>query len=98
MLADSLGAKPPRKLPKWLARLFAGEHMVVMLTEIRGATNEKAKRELGWTPGAPDMARGLQGARCRSFSGLSTIRTVRTRPWSISSDSTHTTWPPSRTT
>jgi 2-alkyl-3-oxoalkanoate reductase len=59
-LAESLGAKPPRKLPKWLARLFAGEHMVVMLTDIRGATNDKAKRELGWTPAHPTWREGFR--------------------------------------
>jgi nucleoside-diphosphate-sugar epimerase len=50
VLARALGAKPPRRFPTWLARLFAGEAMVVMSTEGRGASNAKAKRELGWTP------------------------------------------------
>jgi nucleoside-diphosphate-sugar epimerase len=43
-------AKPPRRLPSWLARLLAGEAVVVMSTEARGASNAKAKRELGWEP------------------------------------------------
>ena len=60
MLACELGAKPPRHLPAWLARLFAGEHMVVMLTDIRGASNEKAKRELGWTPARPTWREGFR--------------------------------------
>ena len=60
VLADALGAKPPRKLPKWLTRLFAGEAMVVMLTDIRGASNEKAKRELGWTPAHPSWREGFR--------------------------------------
>jgi nucleoside-diphosphate-sugar epimerase len=50
VLAQSLRAKPPRRFPKWLARLFAGETAVVMGTEARGASNAKAKHELGWTP------------------------------------------------
>jgi 2-alkyl-3-oxoalkanoate reductase len=50
VLASALGAKPPRRVPRWLARLAAGEVATVMMTEVRGATNEKAKRELGWTP------------------------------------------------
>jgi nucleoside-diphosphate-sugar epimerase len=48
VLADALGAKPPRRFPRWLARLFAGEGAVMMGTEARGASNAKAKRELGW--------------------------------------------------
>jgi nucleoside-diphosphate-sugar epimerase len=48
--AETLGAKPPRRLPRWLGRLAAGEAATVMMTEVRGASNEKAKRELGWSP------------------------------------------------
>jgi 2-alkyl-3-oxoalkanoate reductase len=48
--ADAVGAKPPRRIPRWLARLMAGELGIVMMTELRGASNEKAKRELGWKP------------------------------------------------
>lgn len=47
-LAAAVGAKPPRKVPRWLGRLLAGEAAVVMLTETRGASNAKAKCELGW--------------------------------------------------
>jgi len=49
-LAETLGAKPPRRIPVWLARAAAGEAGVSMMTRIRGASNEKAKRELGWRP------------------------------------------------
>jgi nucleoside-diphosphate-sugar epimerase len=49
-LAEVAGAKPPRHLPLWLGRLVGGEHMVVMMDESRGASNEKARRELGWEP------------------------------------------------
>ena len=50
VMARRLGAKPPMHIPAWLARIVAGEAAVRMLTEIRGASNEKAKRELGWQP------------------------------------------------
>jgi 2-alkyl-3-oxoalkanoate reductase len=50
VLAGALGAKPPRRVPRWLGRLAAGETATVMMTEVRGASNEKAKRELGWEP------------------------------------------------
>jgi nucleoside-diphosphate-sugar epimerase len=47
-LASALGAKPPRRIPRWLGRLAGGEMATVMMTDVRGASNEKAKRELGW--------------------------------------------------
>jgi nucleoside-diphosphate-sugar epimerase len=50
VLASELGAKPPRRIPRWLARLAAGEAVTLMMTESRGASNAKAKRELGWQP------------------------------------------------
>jgi 2-alkyl-3-oxoalkanoate reductase len=50
VLASALDAKPPRHVPRWLGRLAAGETATVMMTEVRGASNEKAKRELGWSP------------------------------------------------
>ena len=50
VLAGTLHAKPPRHLPRWLGRLAAGEAATVMMTEVRGASNDKAKRELGWQP------------------------------------------------
>jgi nucleoside-diphosphate-sugar epimerase len=49
-LADMLGAKPPFHLPAWIARIAAGEHLVVMMTESRAGSNAKAKRELAWRP------------------------------------------------
>jgi len=60
VLADALGAKPPRHVPVWLARLFAGEPGVVMGTEARGASNAKAKRELGWTLRYPSWRQALR--------------------------------------
>jgi nucleoside-diphosphate-sugar epimerase len=49
-LAQVLGAKPPRRIPAWVARLVIGEQGVAMMTEMRGSSNAKAKRELGWQP------------------------------------------------
>jgi nucleoside-diphosphate-sugar epimerase len=59
VLADLLGAKPPRHVPAWLARLIAGEAAVMMGTEARGASNVKAKRELGWTLRYPSWRQGF---------------------------------------
>ncbi len=49
-LAEAVGAKPPVRVPAWLGRILAGEVVVRMMTEVRGASNAKAKRELGWEP------------------------------------------------
>ena len=59
MLANALGAKPPRHFPVWLARLFAGEGAVMIGTDARGASNAKAKRELGWTLRYPSWRQGF---------------------------------------
>jgi nucleoside-diphosphate-sugar epimerase len=58
-LAECAGAKPPRRLPKWLARLLAGEMVVGMMTEGRGFSNAKAKRELGWELRYPSWRQGF---------------------------------------
>ena len=58
-LARILGAKPPRHFPTWLARMFAGEALVMMATGARGASNAKAKRELGWTPAHASWRQGF---------------------------------------
>jgi 2-alkyl-3-oxoalkanoate reductase len=58
-LASSLGVKPPMHAPAWLGRLLGGEMTVSMMTEVRGASNEKAKRELGWTPAYPSWRDGF---------------------------------------
>ncbi|HVU79629.1 MAG TPA: NAD(P)-dependent oxidoreductase [Gaiellaceae bacterium] len=62
LLAAALGAKPPRRFPTWLARLAAGEAVTVMATEARGASNAKAKRELGWTLVHPTWREGFPAA------------------------------------
>ena len=49
-LAEVIGAKPPRRVPVWLGRIAAGEVPVSMMTQIRGSSNAKAKRELAWEP------------------------------------------------
>jgi nucleoside-diphosphate-sugar epimerase len=59
-LAKAIGAKPPRHLPRWLGRLIAGEAAVIMMTEVRGASNEKAKRELGWELRYPSWRLGIR--------------------------------------
>jgi nucleoside-diphosphate-sugar epimerase len=59
VLAQALGAKPPRRFPAWLARLFAGEAAVMLGTAARGASNPKAKRELGWEPRYPSWRQGF---------------------------------------
>jgi 2-alkyl-3-oxoalkanoate reductase len=58
-LAAAVGAKPPRRVPRWLARLVAGEAGVVLMTEARGASNAKAKQELGWALRYPSWRQGF---------------------------------------
>jgi 2-alkyl-3-oxoalkanoate reductase len=62
VLASALGAPPPRHVPRWLGKLFAGEAAIVMQTESRGASNAKAKDELGWTPRYPMWRQGFAAA------------------------------------
>jgi nucleoside-diphosphate-sugar epimerase len=59
-LAACAGAKPPMRAPKWLARLLAGEVAVTMMTEGRGFSNAKAKRELGWELRYPSWRQGFR--------------------------------------
>jgi nucleoside-diphosphate-sugar epimerase len=59
-LADALGAKPPRRVPVWLARLIVGEPLVSMMTKLRGSSNAKAKRELGWVLEYPTWRKGFR--------------------------------------
>jgi nucleoside-diphosphate-sugar epimerase len=58
-VASALGAKPPRHVPRWAGRLLAGEAATAMMTEVRGASNAKAKRELGWQPAHPSWRQGI---------------------------------------
>ena len=59
-LAACAGAKPPLRIPTWLARLLAGEVAVTMMTEGRGFSNAKARRELGWEPRYPSWRQGFR--------------------------------------
>jgi nucleoside-diphosphate-sugar epimerase len=61
-LAECAGAKRPRRVPAWLARLLAGEVAVIMMTEGRAFSNAKAKRELGWQLRYPSWRQGFKEA------------------------------------
>ena len=58
--AEALGARRPRRVPTFLARLVAGPFAVAFATELRGASNAKAKRELGWQPRYPSWRQGFR--------------------------------------
>jgi 2-alkyl-3-oxoalkanoate reductase len=58
-LAAVLGAKPPRHVPAWLGRIAAGEVGMAMMTESRGSSNARARRELGWVPAHPSWRTGF---------------------------------------
>jgi nucleoside-diphosphate-sugar epimerase len=58
-LAAALGARPPRRVPRWVGRLLAGQAAAVMMTEGRGASNAKARQELGWQPAYPSWRQGF---------------------------------------
>ena len=59
-LAHCAHAQPPRQVSAWMARLLVGEHVVAMMNEIRGVSNAKIKRELGWTPRWPSWRDGFR--------------------------------------
>jgi len=62
VLAEAAGAKRPLRVPRWLARLAGGRQAADFATELRGASNEKAKRELGWQPAHPTWRTGFAEA------------------------------------
>jgi nucleoside-diphosphate-sugar epimerase len=76
LLAQALDAEPPRRLPTWLARLIAGDAAVIMSTEARGASNAKAKRELGWMLLYPSWRTGFPAV----YSSLVVAGEPRTHP------------------
>jgi 2-alkyl-3-oxoalkanoate reductase len=59
-LAEKVGAKPPMRVPVWLARIMAGSVAVRWMTEARGSSNAKAKRNLGWRPAWPSWRQGFR--------------------------------------
>ena len=84
VLAEALGAKPPRHFPVWLARLFGGEIAVMMGTESRGVSNAKAKRELGWELRHPSWRQGFAAA-------YATVAPVDGRPSQPTARASHST-------
>ena len=65
-LATLLGARSPIRVPAWLGRLFAGEHLVSMMTEVAAGSNAKARRELGWRPAHPSWREGFAEVASRA--------------------------------
>jgi 2-alkyl-3-oxoalkanoate reductase len=65
VFAKAAGAKPPRRVPVWLARLVAGKDVSNFAVSLRGASNEKAKRELGWRPAHPSWRSGFAESMAR---------------------------------
>jgi nucleoside-diphosphate-sugar epimerase len=76
VLAAALGAKPPRHVPRWLALLVAGGPAVMMGTDARGALNDKAKRELGWTPRYPTWREGFPAVYGPGGAGIERLTMV----------------------
>lgn len=62
---EAVGAKPPRRVPAWLARLIAGSAAANSAIQLRGAANAKAKRELGWQPSYSSWRQGFRDAEAR---------------------------------
>jgi nucleoside-diphosphate-sugar epimerase len=70
-LAACAGARPPLRVPAWLARLLAGEVAVIVMTEGRAFSNTKAKRELGWAPRHSSWREGFQAELAAPNAGIS---------------------------
>jgi nucleoside-diphosphate-sugar epimerase len=77
-LAACAGAKRPMNVPKWLARLMAGDVVVTMMTEGRGFSNAKAKRELGWKPRYSSWRQGFADLFAEPTAATSAPRSVPT--------------------
>ena len=60
--AEAIGAKPPRHVPAWLGRLAGGEAAISIMTQVRGSSNAKARRELGWEPRHRSWRQGFREA------------------------------------
>lgn len=74
-LAAAAGGKAPRHVPRWVARLAGGEHVVALMCEIRGCSNAKARERLGWEPAWPTWREGF-AALGRDGAGAAPARTV----------------------
>jgi len=79
-LAQAIGAKPPLHIPAWLGHLLIGEHGVIMMTDVRGASNAKAKRELGWHPLWPTWREGFRRGLSDEAGRPSTLHRPVTQP------------------
>jgi nucleoside-diphosphate-sugar epimerase len=66
-LAGVVGARPPLHIPAWLGRLAAGEVVARWMTRGRGASNQKARRELGWQPAWPSWRLGFRQGLSQSL-------------------------------
>jgi nucleoside-diphosphate-sugar epimerase len=86
-LAASVGAKRPMRVPKWLARLLAGDVAVTMMTEGRGFSNAKAKRELGWAPRYPSWRQGFADVYAEPTAAPSAPRSVPAKAERVGSGS-----------
>ena len=73
VLAQALGAKPPRHVPEWVVRILAGEDAVTGATQSRGASNAKAKTELGWTLRHPTWRVGFAAGHSPETESLAFI-------------------------
>jgi nucleoside-diphosphate-sugar epimerase len=76
-LAKAVGAKPPRRVPVWLGRMAIGDVGVSMMTRIRGVSNAKAKRELGWEPRYRSWREGFVSGLDGESTALRDSRRVR---------------------
>jgi nucleoside-diphosphate-sugar epimerase len=86
-LAARAGAKRPRNVPKWLGRLLAGDVVVTMMTEGRGFSNAKAKRELGWKPRYSSWRQGFADLFAKPTAATSGPRSVPANAVRVSSSS-----------
>ena len=78
-LAEAVGAKRPRRIPVWLARPAVGEAGISMMTQIRGSSNARAKRELGWEPAWATWREGFRRGLRTPVSGIAAQRAGQRR-------------------
>ena len=86
-LARIVGAEPPQRIPRQVAQGFAGEAAVMMGTEARGASNAKAKRELGWTLRYPSWRQGFAALYADPTAATSAPRSVHADPERVGASS-----------